>query len=617
MFKVLRIHKVHHKILVILAIIVIAVGIVYALNRTKGAVSCETTSVVLTKASGSYTMPSGDSLNWDGAALKAASADGVLSSDNVAFSSSIAADAITKEGIKTIYYVNQKSGKDETLVNVSFNPSSYDLSFDIVLNSQASVSLSPEKTGSTTLSDGSNLIFDGGKLYSTSGTIEVNSAPVEGISLDSLRLMIEKRETFDLINKTSKVETKITPSSYNAETKELVLSYEIACEIVPEEEPVCEDTVESVNLDSKTAAYVLPDGSDMSFDGGKLYSKTATFTFEGKTAEYISLDDLKMLIEKKLSFSATGITSKEKTEMSASAYDPKTGVLTLAVSIVCDGGTGEEEEEPDRCTDDSLAKEEIELSTGNPTYLLGNNIEINFNGKLLYAKNANFVSDVMSGPKLEMDIDILQSVLDKNTVIKVVNLDTRDYTSMNVVDVNPPEGTVSLLICGTEKYEGKITGGKIGTVTGSVAGAGAATGAIGQSTTTAPVQSNVNNSVVNNPTVSSGGGAAIPARIEKPAADCDAYLTDYIKFGRKNDVENVKKLQRFLKQYEGFTDIVIDGFYGKTSFAAVETFQKKYLADVLNPWGISDSTGYVFKTTTKKINELYCLYTSKISTNLN
>jgi hypothetical protein len=38
----------------------------------------------------------------------------------------------------------------------------------------------------------------------------------------------------------------------------------------------------------------------------------------------------------------------------------------------------------------------------------------------------------------------------------------------------------------------------------------------------------------------------------------------------------------------------------------VHALQTKYAADILAPWGIKESTGYVYLTTRKKVNEIYC-----------
>lgn len=97
---------------------------------------------------------------------------------------------------------------------------------------------------------------------------------------------------------------------------------------------------------------------------------------------------------------------------------------------------------------------------------------------------------------------------------------------------------------------------------------------------------------------------------------CQPYLLKYIKLGSNNDPAEVLKLQIFLKVFEGRNDIPLDGFYDLTTYNAVKDFQKKYGLDVLNPWGIGDSTGYVFITTTLKINYIYCGNPDRILLNL-
>lgn len=97
-------------------------------------------------------------------------------------------------------------------------------------------------------------------------------------------------------------------------------------------------------------------------------------------------------------------------------------------------------------------------------------------------------------------------------------------------------------------------------------------------------------------------------------ASCGLLLTDYLKFGWKNDAEQVKKLQGFLNTNLGLM-LPLTGFFGMMTEKAVHTFQEKYSGDVLTPWvglpdsGISnanDSTGFVYKTTQWKINMLNC-----------
>ena len=86
---------------------------------------------------------------------------------------------------------------------------------------------------------------------------------------------------------------------------------------------------------------------------------------------------------------------------------------------------------------------------------------------------------------------------------------------------------------------------------------------------------------------------------------CDALLTSYMKKGALNDETQVRKLQRFLIEHEN-ASIAETGIFDAETEAAVRAFQVKYASDVLIPWGIPAPTGYVYYTTQKKINELYC-----------
>ncbi len=86
---------------------------------------------------------------------------------------------------------------------------------------------------------------------------------------------------------------------------------------------------------------------------------------------------------------------------------------------------------------------------------------------------------------------------------------------------------------------------------------------------------------------------------------CPLYLREYIRLGRNNNPVEVRKLQAFLNVFEG-EHLAITGVYTQADFEAVERFQSQYLRDVLNPWGISETTGYVFITTRLAINNVYC-----------
>ena len=83
------------------------------------------------------------------------------------------------------------------------------------------------------------------------------------------------------------------------------------------------------------------------------------------------------------------------------------------------------------------------------------------------------------------------------------------------------------------------------------------------------------------------------------------YLLEYIKLGVNNDTNEVKKLEQFLNTFEG-EHLTVDGFYSQADFNAVKRFQQKYNYNILNLWGLTSPTGYVYYTTRKTINEMYC-----------
>jgi hypothetical protein len=104
----------------------------------------------------------------------------------------------------------------------------------------------------------------------------------------------------------------------------------------------------------------------------------------------------------------------------------------------------------------------------------------------------------------------------------------------------------------------------------------------------------------------------LPENVSQPiqavtATQC-GYLRDFLKKGWNNDPAEIRKLQTFLRDYEGFSDLQVTGIFDNQTFLAVSDFQKKYPKDILEPWGYSDdhSTGFVYILTRKKINEIYC-----------
>lgn len=87
--------------------------------------------------------------------------------------------------------------------------------------------------------------------------------------------------------------------------------------------------------------------------------------------------------------------------------------------------------------------------------------------------------------------------------------------------------------------------------------------------------------------------------------NCVKYLNSYIKLGGINDTNEVRKLQTFLNKYEG-EDLEVNGVYDNKTAEAVNRFQLKYRADILDPWGSQIPTMFVYYTTQKKVNEIVC-----------
>lgn len=88
---------------------------------------------------------------------------------------------------------------------------------------------------------------------------------------------------------------------------------------------------------------------------------------------------------------------------------------------------------------------------------------------------------------------------------------------------------------------------------------------------------------------------------------CEKPLVGYFFIGSDNNrPKELRKLQTFLRDREGFTDVIESGIYDMQTISAVKEFQTRYQEDILRPWNITDPTGNVYKTTRKKINEIIC-----------
>lgn len=90
-----------------------------------------------------------------------------------------------------------------------------------------------------------------------------------------------------------------------------------------------------------------------------------------------------------------------------------------------------------------------------------------------------------------------------------------------------------------------------------------------------------------------------------PTSVCAPYMKGFIQLGANNDSEEVKKLETFLNEKQG-ESLTVDGVYSAEDAEAVKRFQRKFASEVLGVWGLSEPTGYVYRTTLMKINSFYC-----------
>jgi len=98
--------------------------------------------------------------------------------------------------------------------------------------------------------------------------------------------------------------------------------------------------------------------------------------------------------------------------------------------------------------------------------------------------------------------------------------------------------------------------------------------------------------------LSTGGGQILGA------TSC-YYLRDFLKQGWDNDNLEMLKLQTFLNVFEG-ENLSLTSVFDDQTFSAVERLQNKYFGDILEPWGHTAPTGFVYILTKKKVNEIYC-----------
>lgn len=106
----------------------------------------------------------------------------------------------------------------------------------------------------------------------------------------------------------------------------------------------------------------------------------------------------------------------------------------------------------------------------------------------------------------------------------------------------------------------------------------------------------------------SSGGSVLGASTD---SSCGPLLSTYLRMGKQNDLAEVVKLQLFLQDELGLTNLVTGSFDAATKIA-VDQFQLKYADEVLAPWIVfglpskETPTSYVYKTTQRMINNIHC-----------
>ncbi len=87
--------------------------------------------------------------------------------------------------------------------------------------------------------------------------------------------------------------------------------------------------------------------------------------------------------------------------------------------------------------------------------------------------------------------------------------------------------------------------------------------------------------------------------------DDGVYVNKYLRRGYNNDVEAVKRVQKFLNEHMK-AELIEDGFYGLKTELAVKEYQRQNASTVLAPWNISDPTGIFYITTQFAVNNMVC-----------
>lgn len=96
-----------------------------------------------------------------------------------------------------------------------------------------------------------------------------------------------------------------------------------------------------------------------------------------------------------------------------------------------------------------------------------------------------------------------------------------------------------------------------------------------------------------------------PTAVIRVATSSCPVVVGFMKAGAPNDPAEVAKLQAYLRSSQG-SDVDVTGIFDQKTEAAVSAFQRKYMSEVMGPWGATRPSGVVYLTTAKKLNQLAC-----------
>lgn len=101
-----------------------------------------------------------------------------------------------------------------------------------------------------------------------------------------------------------------------------------------------------------------------------------------------------------------------------------------------------------------------------------------------------------------------------------------------------------------------------------------------------------------------GGGGGGGNKDQKDIApNCSNSFTSYIKRGWNNNPTQVTLWQKFFNKFFG-SNLPETGVYDDPTFNETKEFQLRFSPEILSPWGLDHATGFIYKTTRMKANQL-------------